>query len=166
MIDYQAITEQLNTEKIKLLLEHMNIPYQETESYLLMPTVCHNSDIETASWKLYYYKNTHIFYCYTECSGQSIFSFLKHYYESRNLSYDWYQDIYKVRSGEWTQVRIWSDMNLGTLKKRDLFVTDSRLDPIEDFFERDEYKMRSWDEHEDEHLKVIVERLNNGEVVD
>lgn len=96
MIDYQAITEQLNTEKIKLLLEHMNIPYQETESYLLMPTVCHNSDIETASWKLYYYKNTHIFYCYTECSGQSIFSFLKHYYESRNLSYDWYQDIYKV----------------------------------------------------------------------
>lgn len=75
-------------------------------------------------------------------------------------------DIYKVRSGEWTQVRIWSDMNLGTLKKRDLFVTDSRLDPIEDFFERDEYKIRSWDEHEDEHLKVIVERLNSGEVVD
>ena len=75
-------------------------------------------------------------------------------------------DIYKVRSGEWTQVRIWSDMNLGTLKKKDLFVTDSRLDPIEDFFERDEYKIRSWDEHEDEHLKVIVERLNSGEVVD
>ena len=75
-------------------------------------------------------------------------------------------DIFKVRSGEWTQVRIWSDMNLGTLKKKDLFVTDSRLDPIEDFFERDEYKIRSWDEHEDEHLKVIVERLNSGEVVD
>ena len=26
-------------------------------------------------------------------------------------------DIFKVRSGEWTQVRIWSVMNLGTLKK-------------------------------------------------
>ena len=75
-------------------------------------------------------------------------------------------DIYKVRSGEWTQVRIWSDMNLGTLKKRDLFITDSRMDPIENFNERDEYKVKSWDEHEDEHLKIIVERLNNGEVVD
>ena len=96
MIDYKGIIEQLDTEKIKLLLEHMDIPYQETETYLLMPTVCHNSDIDTASWKLYYYKNTHIFYCYTECSGQSIFSFLKHYYESHNIDYDWYEDIYKV----------------------------------------------------------------------
>ena len=96
MIDYQNIIEQLNIEKIKLLLENMDIPYQEKESYLIMPTVCHNIDTENASWKLYYYKNTHIFYCYTECNGMSIFSFLKHYYESHNIDYDWYQDIYKV----------------------------------------------------------------------
>ena len=75
-------------------------------------------------------------------------------------------DIFKVRSGEWTQVRIWSDMNLGTLRKKDLFITDSRLDPIEDFFERDDYKITSWDEHEDEHLKVILGRLNEGEIID
>jgi replicative DNA helicase len=75
-------------------------------------------------------------------------------------------DIFKVRSGEWTQVRIWSVMNLGTLRKRDLFITDSRLEMVEDFFERDDYKVKSWDEHEDEHLKIIVERLNDGEVVD
>lgn len=36
-------------------------------------------------------------------------------------------DIYKVRSGEWNQVRIWSDVNLGNLRKKDLFATDSRL---------------------------------------
>ena len=75
-------------------------------------------------------------------------------------------DIYKVRSGEWTQVRIWSDMNLGTLRKRDLFITDSRIVPIEDFNTRDDYEIKSWDESEDEHLKVIVERLNQGEIVD
>ena len=96
MIDYQSIIEQLNIEKIKLLLENMDIPYQEKEDYLVMPTVCHNIDVENASWKLYYYKNTHIFYCYTECNGMSIFSFLKQYYESHNISYDWYNDIYKV----------------------------------------------------------------------
>ena len=75
-------------------------------------------------------------------------------------------DIFKVRSGEWTQVRIWSDMNLGTLKKKDLFITDSRMEPVENFNERSDYQIKSWDEHEDEHLKVILERLNNGEVID
>ena len=75
-------------------------------------------------------------------------------------------DIFKVRSGEWTQVRIWSDMNLGTLKKRDLFITDSRMEPIDNFNERDDYKIKSWDEFEDEHFKIIMERLNNGEIVD
>jgi replicative DNA helicase len=40
-------------------------------------------------------------------------------------------DVYKVRSGEWNQLRIWSNVNLGNLRKVDLFVTDSRLDPIE-----------------------------------
>ena len=42
-------------------------------------------------------------------------------------------DIYKVRSGEWTQVRIWSFIDLGTLRKEDLFVTDSRFGKIDNF---------------------------------
>lgn len=96
MIDYKGIIEQLDTEKIKDLLDQMDIPYQEKESYLVMPTVCHNEDVNEASWKLYYYKNNHIFYCYTNCQSMSIFKFLKNYYETRNQDFDWYQDIYKV----------------------------------------------------------------------
>lgn len=42
-------------------------------------------------------------------------------------------DIYKVRSGEWTQVRIWSRVDLGNLRKEDLFMTDSRLEIITDY---------------------------------
>jgi len=75
-------------------------------------------------------------------------------------------DIFKVRSGEWTQVRIWSDMNLGTLKKRDLFITDSRMDPVADFYTRTDYNIKSWEDSEDEHLNIIRERLNQGEIVD
>ena len=75
-------------------------------------------------------------------------------------------DIFKVRNGQWTQVRIWSDMNLGTLKRRDLFITDSRMEPVENFFARDDYKIKSWENSEDEHMKIILERLNNGEIVD
>lgn len=39
-------------------------------------------------------------------------------------------DIYKVRSGEWSQVRIWSHVDLGTLRKHDLFVTNSKMEAI------------------------------------
>ena len=75
-------------------------------------------------------------------------------------------DIFKVRSGQWTQVRIWSQMNLGTLKKKDLFITDSRLEPIDDFFESDYYKMSSWSDEEKEENEKILEKLNEGEVID
>ena len=74
-------------------------------------------------------------------------------------------DIYKVRSGEWTQVRIWSKMNLGTLKKEDLFITDANLDPLENFKLMRNFT-KSWENSEDEHINVILERLNGGEVID
>ena len=42
-------------------------------------------------------------------------------------------DVYKVRSGMWTQVRIWSAVDLGTLRKVDLYITNQRLEIISDF---------------------------------
>ena len=77
MIDYQSIINELDDEKIKNMLEKLNIPYQDKGSYLLLPTCCHHSLDEETSWKLYYYKNTHIFHCFTEDGSQSIFTFLK-----------------------------------------------------------------------------------------
>lgn len=42
-------------------------------------------------------------------------------------------DIYKNRGGEWTQVRVWSYFDTGTMVKKDLFITDGRFQPILDF---------------------------------
>ena len=42
-------------------------------------------------------------------------------------------DIYKVRSGQWNQVRIWSYVDLGTLRKIDLYMTDSRMEVIDQY---------------------------------
>ena len=42
-------------------------------------------------------------------------------------------DIYKVRSGEWNQVRIWSLFDYGNLRKEDLYMTDSRMNLITDY---------------------------------
>lgn len=99
MIDYQAIIDELDDNKVKGMLDRLEIPYEDRESYLVMPTVCHHSNIDDASMKLYYYKNTHIFYCYTEDGAMSIFSFLKHFYEVRDIDYDWFTDIYEVIRG-------------------------------------------------------------------
>lgn len=75
-------------------------------------------------------------------------------------------DIYKVRNGEWTQVRVWSDMNLGTLKKRDLFLTDSRLEIIEGFYAHDAFQIRNWEDEEEIELRHLIERLESGELID
>jgi replicative DNA helicase len=69
-------------------------------------------------------------------------------------------DIFKVRSGEWTQVRIWSIMDLGTMKREDLFITDSRLEVIQNFYTGDEYEISNWEERTFIDIKRKVDWLN------
>lgn len=69
-------------------------------------------------------------------------------------------DIFKCRSGEYTQVRVWSIVNLGTLRKKDLFITDSRLDPIEGFFEDEMYEIHNWEDEEICEIGKYVDELN------
>ena len=69
-------------------------------------------------------------------------------------------DIFKVRSGEWTQVRIWSIMDLGTMKREDLFITDSRLEVIKDFYSGDEYNISDFEDEELMEIKRKVDLLN------
>lgn len=42
-------------------------------------------------------------------------------------------DIYKNRRGRYTNVKIWSYVDLGTCRKTDLVITDERYRPIETF---------------------------------
>jgi replicative DNA helicase len=69
-------------------------------------------------------------------------------------------DIFKARSGEWTQVRIWSKVNLGTMKKEDLFMTDSRLEQINGFQDRDKYLGVSWDTEQSQNILAYLNYLN------
>lgn len=95
-MNYEELLENLDEDKIKQLLDKLDIPWQDKGNYLICKTACHNIDLDEASWKLYYYKNNKFFYCYSSCQGMSIFKFLRQYYETRQIEYDWYQDIYEV----------------------------------------------------------------------
>ena len=97
MINYDEIIENLQDNAIIQLMTQLGASnHIETDSHIIFPTICHNPHSEEASMKLYYYKNTHIFTCFTECGNMNIFQFLRHYYQTRGISYDWYEDIYSV----------------------------------------------------------------------
>ena len=96
-MDYAKIIENLNADSVIHLMTELGADrYDDRGDFIIFPTICHNIDSSEASMKLYYYKNNKVFMCYTACGGMSIFKFLKHYYEERQIDYDWYQDIYEV----------------------------------------------------------------------
>ena len=71
-------------------------------------------------------------------------------------------DIYKVRSGEWNQVRIWSDVNLGNLRKKDLFATDSRLTVLKGIGGTFKY-IPNWEDEEIETYNKQLELIKDIE---
>lgn len=94
-MNYKNIIENLEESKVIKLLEELGVTnYKDTPTAIIFPTVCHNTDANEASMKLYYYKDTKFFFCYTDCGGMSVFKFLKNFYETRNIEYNWYDDIY------------------------------------------------------------------------
>ena len=70
---------------------------------------------------------------------------------------DMVTDVFKVRSGRWTQVRIWSQFNAGTLRKRDLFATDRYMRPIPELAEDEARSLVDWElsKEDEEFLKEI-----------
>ena len=67
-INFRELREKLSVEDIKRILAQQGVePVRETDKYLVYPTVCHN--VVGGSPKLYYYTDTKLFKCYTECEG-------------------------------------------------------------------------------------------------
>lgn len=67
-MNLMEIKDALGPEDIKrILLEYGISPVNETDEFLLYPTVCHN--IDGGSHKLYYYFNTKLFVCFTHCDA-------------------------------------------------------------------------------------------------
>ena len=67
-------------------------------------------------------------------------------------------DIYKLRRGRYNDVRIWSEMDLGTCRIKDLFITDVNFKPIVDF-----YPMTFAFEECDDDVHSVLDFLNKKE---
>ena len=51
-------------------------------------------------------------------------------------------------------------VNLGTMRREDLFLTDARLDAIPEFFNQEEYDVSNWEDGEFLEIKRKVDLLN------
>jgi len=72
-------------------------------------------------------------------------------------------DIYKNRSGEYTNVRVWSYFDLGALRKQDLFVTNSKLEVIEDFYEQPDIQVVNFEDEEGNEVRNFIRGLNKND---
>ena len=80
------LQKSLTTENIITLVTSLGADrYDDKENYIIFPTICHNENSEDASMKLYYYKNTGLFTCYTDC-GESfnIYTLIEKVYNLQN----------------------------------------------------------------------------------
>lgn len=91
-INAQHIKELITSEDIKnILAEYKAYPFSENEETIIFPTICHNLHPEDGSPKLYYYKNSKMFYCFTQCSKSfDIFELIitrEHLQGNKNFSF-------------------------------------------------------------------------------
>ena len=65
MINYEEIIENLQPELVIKLMEQLGADrYEDKGKYIIFPTICHNIASSEASSKLYFYKDTKLFYCF------------------------------------------------------------------------------------------------------
>lgn len=69
-------------------------------------------------------------------------------------------DVYKNRRGRWNMVRIWGYSDLGTCRRNDWFVTDTRGKPLKDF------SIFNFTNLEKENYDELLALYNTGEVKD
>lgn len=97
-IDLQKLRESLTNEQIINIVTKLGADrYNETDNTIVFPTICHNEDSGDASMKLYYYKKSCMFHCYTECSENfDIIDLIKKVYKIKNIEFDFYNVINRL----------------------------------------------------------------------
>ena len=74
-IDAKDIANKLSEYEVIKIMEELGSDLSEksNDKYLIFQTICHPHEDGEASYKLYYYLDSHVFRCYTKCGNISIF---------------------------------------------------------------------------------------------
>lgn len=101
-MNLKEIRQSLPDERIVDLMRQLGCEdFQDTPEAFIFPTICHNTNPSEASHKLYYYKSSKTFHCYTQCGDSfDIFELLKRHYELLGQPYDFFKDIVLKVAGD------------------------------------------------------------------
>lgn len=73
-IDIDELKNRITVDMVIQLMEYYGADVQsENEEYIIYQSICHHSD----SYKLYFYKESISFYCWSSCSGMDIISLVQ-----------------------------------------------------------------------------------------
>ena len=97
-INLQELRENLTEQHIINILTSLGAEtYEDRGNEIIFPTICHNPRDQEASMKLYYYKNSFMFHCYTECSENfDIFDLIKKVKLVNHEEYNFYEVVYSI----------------------------------------------------------------------
>lgn len=97
-INLQELREQLTEQHIINIVTSLGADrYEEKEDAIIFPTICHNPLDQEGSMKLYYYKNSFMFHCYTECSENfDIFDLIKRVKTINQEEYNFYNIVCSI----------------------------------------------------------------------
>lgn len=143
-MNYEAIVSAIKMDKIEQLLYRLGAETVINKgTHLITNTICHNTDATEASHKLYYYDNSKMFMCYSNCEAMSIFKFLRIYYETRQIEYDWFVDIYEIV------------LECANLKSENVFIAPKPVKSLRELSEQ-QTKIKELTEYSSNVLEVFV----------
>lgn len=110
-INFKKLQMSLTSEEIISLVYDLGANrHIEKSDLIIFPTICHNEDAAEASMKLYYYKESHMFHCYTECSDSfNIYELIKRVLSLRQIEevsfrqvFDWLKSKLSLDDSEFS----------------------------------------------------------------
>lgn len=131
------------TKILEILSKYGVSPCVEAENYIIFPTCCHN--VYGGSAKLYYYKNSTLFRCYTEC----------------NSSFDIFELLIKMEKLRGREITLFQALQIAGVNPNELQTFDS-----DDEFQRTLEYMYQFSNavYKTENLKPIEEIVLNASV--
>jgi len=121
LIDKDKLKNQLTKDDITKIVCSLGsqFPREDHRGNLIFQTVCHNIE-DTGSYKLYYYDNTKLFNCYTECqSSFDIFDLITKNKKVLHREWEFKDSIFHVMNMTGYSAVIASDNGEATIKRID-----------------------------------------------
>lgn len=124
-VDSKKLKQSLTKDQIIKILQHLGADeFEESTDYLIFPTICHNAIGNIMSMKLYYYYNSKMFYCYTECNHAfDIFELIKKVFILKNINYEFFEIVQTI-------------VNILQLDTTNLVVSKNQYKPIRDRYRK------------------------------